>query len=416
MQSYLEKNAFHELMIKEPPSDELKAIIVIPSFNEPDLLDAIRSLQQCNLSNGWIEILTVLNSPLSADALITDLHRLQYESIQKLSKESSLANIRVHSLKPIQLPDKIAGVGLARKIGMDEAVRRFEFLGKDGIIFNFDADCLCSPDYISQVLDYFGNHLEIDAVSIGFHHRWDHLDEQQKQAIILYELHLRCYIGFQKWNSYPFAYQTLGSCFAVRSKAYQAQGGMNKRKAGEDFYFLHKLSIIGKLGELNKILVLPSGRISNRVPFGTGKGVHDIIYSEKLFRTYNPDAISEFCHFMIQARNSYDDFKSGKSFKAKVSSNSLLEFLILHSFEEALDLTLQNCSDSRSFQKRVSKWFDPFRLMKYLHFARESEFPDMEVLEVANLLVKKYHPKEMVFDQSAESLLNMLIAIAYVEK
>lgn len=46
---------------------------------------------------------------------------------------------------------------------------------------------------------------------------------------------------------------------------------MNQRKAGEDFYFLHKFSILDQLGEINVEIVLPLARSSDRVPFGTGK-------------------------------------------------------------------------------------------------------------------------------------------------
>lgn len=52
---------------------------------------------------------------------------------------------------------------------------------------------------------------------------------------------------------------------------------MNQRKAGEDFYFLHKFSILDQLGEINVEIVLPLARSSDRVPFGTGKAISQII-------------------------------------------------------------------------------------------------------------------------------------------
>ena len=41
---------------------------------------------------------------------------------------------------------------------------------------------------------------------------------------------------------YPDSIYTIGSAFAVRAEAYMKQGGMNRRQAGEDFYFLYKLT------------------------------------------------------------------------------------------------------------------------------------------------------------------------------
>lgn len=413
MQSYLQKHAISDAMIKEEPSIHLNGIVIIPSFNDMDLLDSIGSLLDCNIPNGVVEIIPILNHSDTADHSIVELHRIQFETIQKLSKRYTSGPIKVHAIAPISLPDKIAGVGLARKIGMDEAVRRFESLGKDGIIFNVDADCICSLNYFSRVFDCFESNSEISALSIGFHHRWDHLDENQQQAIMLYELHLRSYIGWQKFYNYPFAFQTLGSCFAVRSKAYQAQGGMNRRKAGEDFYFLHKYSILGTLKELNEVLVFPSGRISNRVPFGTGKAVHDIIHLNKAFKSYNPKAIHTFCDFMYKVRDSYVAMRQGKSFEHLVSTNSLLEFLWRNSFGESLDMAIQNSSNALSFHKRISRWFDPFCLMKYLHDARETEFPDIEVADAAVALLHAHQVIVIRAEDSIESLLNALRTIDY---
>ena len=46
------------------------------------------------------------------------------------------------------------GVGLARKTGMDEAVRRFNSIDKpEGVILNLDADCLVEQNYFVSVYD-----------------------------------------------------------------------------------------------------------------------------------------------------------------------------------------------------------------------------------------------------------------------
>lgn len=416
MQSYLEKHAFSESLVKEFPAHDLKVIVIIPSYHEPGLLDSIQSILSCKPISGRVEIIPVLNSRETDDKEVHAFHNIQFQALQELSKANSDRNFTLRAIAPLELPEKIAGVGLARKIGMDEAVRRFEVLGRDGIILNFDADCICSSNYLEAVTNCFANRPEIEALSIGFKHRWVQLDELQKQAIILYELHLKTYIGWQKWYKYPYAYQTLGSCFAVRSKAYQAQGGMNKRKAGEDFYFLHKYSSISRLGELNEILVYPSGRTSHRVPFGTGKGVHDIIHSSEKFTTYNPEAIRVFCNFMMDVKDSYNEFKQGNSFTDLVSQKSLLNFLTGNSFENILSTAIKNCSDGRSFQNRISKWFDPFRLMKYLHYACEYEFPDVDVSVAARSLLENHMKDSMNRAFNNESLLNLLNEITYPKK
>ena len=50
--------------------------------------------------------------------------------------------------------------------------------------------------------------------------------------------------------------------------------------AGEDFYLLQQLSKTGcKIEMIEEAFVFPSDRVSDRVPFGTGKAVRDIVES-----------------------------------------------------------------------------------------------------------------------------------------
>ncbi|MEZ4848575.1 MAG: hypothetical protein R3B93_08135 [Bacteroidia bacterium] len=72
---------------------------------------------------------------------------------------------------------------------------------------------------------------------------------------------------------YLHAFHCVGSSMAVRSIAYQKRGGMNRRKAGEDFYFLQKFIAEGTLAELSTTKVIPSPRASEKVPFGTGRAI-----------------------------------------------------------------------------------------------------------------------------------------------
>ena len=71
------------------------------------------------------------------------------------------------------------------------------------------------------------------------------LEPKVYEAIAAYELHLRYYVQALRYAAFPYAHHTIGSSMAVRADAYAKQGGMNKRQAGEDFYFLHKIIPLG---------------------------------------------------------------------------------------------------------------------------------------------------------------------------
>lgn len=55
------------------------------------------------------------------------------------------------------MPAKKAGVGLARKIGMDEAAFRLNSINQDGVILCFDADSQCQPNYLKEIESHFLN-------------------------------------------------------------------------------------------------------------------------------------------------------------------------------------------------------------------------------------------------------------------
>lgn len=123
-------------------------------------------------------------------------------------------------------------------------------------------------------------------------------DSQAREAIMKYELYLRYYRLALEYTGHPHAYHCIGSAFAVRTLDYVAQGGMNKRQAGEDFYFLQKLIATGRYATLQSTQVYPSPRFSGRTPFGTGQAVRQIVQESGHFRVYHPQAFRDLkCFF-----------------------------------------------------------------------------------------------------------------------
>lgn len=391
MQSYFQKHALYPPLVQNLPPANLDVIVVIPAFNEPGLVNAVQSILSCQHNDILVEIVVVLNYPDSQPGLHS-FHELQRKELLELNTDKT---INILDLPVFSLPNKDAGVGLARKIGMDEACYRFESINKNGIILCFDADCSCHPDYLNEVIDGFNNMPNQNALSIGFKHQLQNLSESNLRAIIQYELHLRTYIGWQQFYKYPMAFQTLGSCMAVRSKAYQQQGGMNKRKAGEDFYFLHKYSVLGQLAELKPALVFPSSRISDRVPFGTGKAVRDIINSKSQLMSYNPKGIASYCNFYNLICDSWPLIDGGRSWKSLTNSTALTSYLMEVDFEKALTENLKNSTSAKVFASRMGRFLNPFRLMKFLHAASETEFPEIPVYDSAKQLLSVKHDKTL---------------------
>ncbi|MBK9107767.1 MAG: glycosyltransferase [Saprospiraceae bacterium] len=398
-QSYLQKHSFFDELVVGLPDKETCLCIIIPAYNEPKLFVTLESVFAMKSLPGVTEVLVVLNHSVSSSEEIKNFHANQYQELLKIQETTKTSRIRLIAMQVIELPEKWAGVGMARKIGMDEAIRRFSKIGKEGILCNIDADCFVNSDYLIEVGLHFEMNPSVEALSFGFVHHTIDCDFLEKQAITFYELHLRLYLNWQKYFKYPFAYHTLGSCFGVRTDAYRQQGGMNRRKAGEDFYFLHKFSVIDKLAAVDKVLVFPSGRISDRVPFGTGKSVAQIIenaYNAESFESYHPEAIGIFCNGLQLLSLSYFKLKSqADAWKQSNLDPSLIDFLVTRNFQEHLDEIVKNCNNVKSFEKRLSRYFDPFLLMKFLHFTEANIKSRIAVMDSFKRFMKCYQPENI---------------------
>jgi hypothetical protein len=289
---------------------------------------------------------------------------------------------RIHTLHFPALPWKKAGVGLARKIGMDEALRRFDAAGRpEGVILCFDADCLCDPNYLRAVEHYFAAQPKSPGCSVYFEHPLDGPEDPRiYEAVTLYELHLRYYVEGLRWSCFPHAFHTIGSSMAVRASVYREQGGMNKRQAGEDFYFLHKVIPLGGFGEINDTRVLASPRPSHRVPFGTGKAVREIL-AAGTFATYPIQAFADLRNFFGAVPGFFHE-----PARVEGCAAPLQEFLARQNFGAALDEIRENTTTPETFRRRFFRWFDGFRTMKYIHHARDHHYGPGDLIPSAHEL------------------------------
>ena len=386
MTRYLRERTLYGPLIDSPPPENLRLCVVIPARDEEDsLLTSLASLKNCEPPSGSVEVIVVINTSENDSAETIARNSESAESAREWVQANHQDGLAFHILEAQQLPKKHAGVGLARKIGMDEACRRLEAVGRpDGVIACFDADSRCDPNYLVEIESLFRRDESAQACSIHFEHptEGDEFAPEIYDAIIDYELHLRTYLNAQRFAGFPFATQTIGSSMAVRCDAYQAQNGMNRRQAGEDFYFLHKFTPLGAVRELTTTRVLPSPRPSHRVPFGTGRAVGERLDEGGPCLTYAPASFVDLRTFFGQI----DEMRTGRP---ESLPDSVSAFLETQQFEERLAEIRANATQPEAFRNRFFRWFNAFLVMKYLHFARDRFHPDIEVTEASRWLLEQ---------------------------
>lgn len=385
MSYYLKNYALRDALIAEPVSAQLSVIVVIPCCNEQDLITSLNSLLLCDKPKGRVEVITVINASENAEKAILNQNANTINEAQEWANKNQQEHIHFYFIEENTLPKKHAGVGLARKIGMDEAARRFETINKpDGVILCFDADAQCEQNYLVEVEQHFKKNPKTPACSIHFEHpiTGDEFSESIYSGITQYELHLRIYKNGLKYAGLPYAFHTIGSSMAVRSDAYQKQNGMNKRKAGEDFYFLQKLIPLGNFTEIITTKVIPSPRVSDRVPFGTGKAMQNWMDDgEPIMQSY--------------AVQSYQDLKQFSEILPQIYTAdkvavpaSILSFLESINWEKDIVNIRKNSTSEKHFVKLFFNWFNAFKVLKFMHFARDNYYPDVTVFSAGNGLLE----------------------------
>ncbi len=351
-------------------------MVVIPALAEPDAVATLTSVAAARRPDCDVEILLVVNAGEDASGPV----RLANE--QTLRDAGEWAGRQtgqvVHVLDCRDLPAAQSGVGLARKIGMDAALARLAASGKGrGIIVSLDADCRVAASYLEAIADFFrANHDAIGA-TIHFEHPLDETPPGLRSSIIDYELHLRCYRRGLLLAGSPYASYTVGSAMAVRSEIYAQEGGMNRRAAGEDFYFINKLLKRGYVGEINNTTVIPSARISDRVPFGTGAAQGRA--QESSVTTYAP--------VVYQVIRKFRDSLSELACAGRPMPTDFQPFLEATAFERWLEKTRANVASAASLEAQLERWFDGFRTMKLIHWLSDQRHSRVPVADAAGTII-----------------------------
>jgi len=107
---------------------------------------------------------------------------------------------------------------------------------------------------------------------------------------VCYEIFLRYWVLGLQYAQSPWAFHSIGSTMVTTTEAYVGVRGMNRRSSGEDFYFLQKLAKYSGIHSIRETRVFPSARLSDRVPFGTGKRIRRFLSGDpqREYLLYDP--------------------------------------------------------------------------------------------------------------------------------
>lgn len=388
--NYLNRYSSEKYTVSELSKKLYEVVVVIPTLDEFENLKRLLSSFEKNNSDALSKtlLLFVVNNLKSASSEVKEENLRSLKFFRSI--DSNKINIGVVDCSTGEngFDEKDGGVGLARKIGMDLALSLFDYnSAKKNILVCLDADCTVTENYLSEIIFSF-NEKNLDAAVAEYEHPLNDFDKNLP-AIICYEIFLRYYLLGLKFANSPFAFHTIGSTIVCTAESYVKTEGMNKRKAAEDFYFLEKLSKNFLIEKINSAKVYPSSRGSWRVPFGTGQRVNRFnLKTEDEYLLYNPESfelLRRWNNFYFNSDFSSNDFSEIKN----NFPNEYINFLEEQNFFNVILSLKKNSKSSQQFFQQKIKWFDAFKTLKLVHYLRDNGFPNLNMFDAVDDLLKK---------------------------
>lgn len=351
---------------------------VIPLYDENDsIYDVLRSIKTAlERSPEPVAVVLVVNEPLNAPAESIQNNRQLLESLRANDGnfDGGLAvgkELFFIDLTDKDLPDKHRTVGNARKSGFDSFIARSDgkVTDKKRLLFSLDADTLVSSNYFEKVFAWFAEHPNSGGAVFPFEHRTEGFASEQKIAVLRYEYYLWDYALKLRNCASQYGYWCIGSAFFCNAADYAACGGMRRNAAGEDFYFLQALNKVAPLGIVPDCRVYPAGRISHRVPFGTGPAVARQLAGEEQ-KLYNAGIFAVLKEFFAAVKQS--DLTCLSQDITGLAPVELQEFFNTMDFAAVWAKIVKNSPRSvEALRKNLHNFCDGFFILKFAHFLEE---------------------------------------------
>ena len=350
---------------KIPNKKHYNCSIIIPCYNEFNYvfntLDSISAQDQILLNETLVII--VINNSSNDNEKIKNNNFQTYNLLLKKQYNFEFIAIDCFSNK-FALNPRNSGVGYARKTGLDFCLRYIK--NQYSLLCSLDADTLISSDYINVVNKIFTGKTT-GACVLNFRHQKSH-DSIIEKGIRKYEKKIKYIAKKIHESGSPYGYVSMGSTIVCNAESYVACGGMSKKKATEDFYFLQSLAKYTQIHQAKECIVFPSSRDEQRVYLGTGYRIQE--YKESgAFKglTFSDESFSILNNTIKIIIKSYT--MSWKQFdkvllsKLQVQASNFLKSKNIDTIWEQINT---NAKTQAQFNLFFHQWFDALMVMQFL--------------------------------------------------
>lgn len=267
------------------------------------------------------------------------------------------------------------GVGLARKIGCDLALSLIHRgIIDDPWVFTSDADVRLPANYFELPASV----RESSAAALfPFHHV---TTPELDRACRAYELSMLYYAAGLRWAGSSYAYTTIGSTIAFSADCYAGVRGFPKRNTGEDFYLLNKLRKSGPVSCLTRPTIEIEGRLSERVPIGTGRAIARLSQASEA-RIEHPK-----CFELLRATLSWmRDIAAAQPRDPATGDPRVDDILEDSGFFQHFETKRTQSPAASVMQKHLEDWFDGLKTRQFIHRLRDQHFGEVPIHETGKI-------------------------------
>jgi hypothetical protein len=349
--------------------------VVVPLFDE-DFAHTLASLEAAarfaarqGCATGDVRLYCVVNNRASDSPEVKANNKALLAKLKCDCSGKALSLVAIDAATEGREIPEGEGAGFARKIGMD-----FALAEGASVIACMDGDTLVSENYFVALADFAKTAHEVDAAVTAFEHQTGETPETEA-AIRAYEQFLSRHSRRLEACGSIYYQTALGPTIVCTREAYMQSGGMNTRTAGEDFYFLQALTKVlygkGRLPSKLPATVYPSARISNRVPFGKGQKISDIVAGAS--PPAYPDAVYEqIAAFIALTNESIQTHERTAEFSERIEARlpTVYDFLAADNFFsdwERIRGQHRGAGTELALRRAFQFWFDGLKIIRLIH-------------------------------------------------
>ena len=362
--SYLEKHALVPSLIEVKPKAGLGIVLVVSGSDPRGIQVTLDAINSCTRPRVPVEVLVVFHIG-EATTAVDKLGQLAARevAVEWIKKHTKSA----FAYRILDLPDvapKDFGEGLTRKLAFDEGMRRLHAAGNpSGLLIWLDAGVMPDFGYLKELHTYFERNHRTTSCTVGFYT----LTEAE-------ELTLRYTMQGLRTMGHPYAHYHMASTVVVRGTAYEQSGGMNRRKAGADFHFLHKLTPLGLHDDF------PDVRLLFCFPM-PGLKSREMVFAPEAYTVLRRFVQSVFENWQMPAIEVV-------SLAEDVHPAIGLWMAVHNVYDRIVDIQA-SARNAASFRRRFFHWFSVLQVQHFMNFTHPTYFEQVPLIAASAAILGK---------------------------